>query len=202
MSLESFNYKGKEIQFWEITGEVMSSSKHSETQVWSSGGGGSVGPQGGYVAAATVHSKAITNHEFWLLTADGKEKVIQLKDVDIPIREGQKITLIAAQEKDSETAYYSVLVNHNAEKYYIIQSAEKLNELFKIFTGFMSFKGFFIVFLISLLISFTSDHPFELFFWLFFPGWFLGEMMRGSFHKNFFPALNLHLKKLAQQALI
>ena len=93
MELESFKHNNKEIVFWEITGEVMSSNKHSETQVWSSGGGGYVGPQGGQVAAPTVQSRAITNHEFWLKTTDGKEKSIQLSDVDIPLREGQKITL-------------------------------------------------------------------------------------------------------------
>ena len=126
MELESFKHNNKEIVFWEITGEVMSSNKHSETQVWSSGGGGYVGPQGGQVAAPTVQSRAITNHEFWLKTTDGKEKSIQLSDVDIPLREGQKITLICASEKGVDSGKYAVLINHNAEKHWYIRSCDSL----------------------------------------------------------------------------
>ena len=133
MELESFKQNYKEIVFWEITGEVMSSSKYSETKVWSSGGGGYVGPQGGQVAAPTVQSRAITNHEFWLKTTDGSEKSIQLSDVDIPLREGQKITLICAAEKGMDSGRYAVLINHNAEKYWYIKSCLDLTKDLKFF---------------------------------------------------------------------
>ena len=44
--MKNFSINGREIEFWERTGEVLASDKHSETHVWSSGGGGAVGPHG------------------------------------------------------------------------------------------------------------------------------------------------------------
>ena len=205
MSLESFKYNGKEIRFWDVTGEVLSSSKFSETQVWSSGGGGSVGPNGGQIAAPTIHSKAITNHEFWILTADGKEKPIQLNDVNIPLKEGQKITLIAAKDvEDAENGFISVLINHNADRHWSVQNAKSLNESFKLeklnIFGLMG-----IAFLISITISlvifdgmFKWGHPFEISAYLMFPVWFFLLYLAEKRQKKVIVLLDVHIEKLAR----
>jgi len=130
--MEDFTHRGKSVEFWQVTGEVLGSNKYSETRVSvsSSGGGGHVGRHGGHVSAPTVHStsSAVTNHEFWIRTEDGLEKDIKLRGLDIPLRAGQKITLISLGRKGVGNGWYSILVNHNAGKHWFINSAEELNK--------------------------------------------------------------------------
>ena len=92
--MENFTwFDGKEFKFWTRTGEVISSNKRSETHIMSSGGGGHVDPQyGGHVAAAQVSSKVVTVHEFWFREENGKEIAVNMRDVNIPLAVGQKIT--------------------------------------------------------------------------------------------------------------
>ncbi|MBO0399812.1 hypothetical protein ACK36F_07690 [Aeromonas veronii] len=134
--MEDFTHCGKEVEFWQVTGEVLGSNKYSETHVSvsSSGGGGYVGPNGGHVSAPSVHSTSstITNHEFWIKTEDGLEKDIKLRGVDVPLRPGQKITLISAKRKGADNGWYSILVNHSAGKHWFINSAEELNKKLKL----------------------------------------------------------------------
>ncbi len=73
--MESFIHNGKVIKFWPVSGIVLSTEKHSETHVKisSSGGGGTVGPSGGYVSPPQIssESKSVTHHEIWIKTDDG-----------------------------------------------------------------------------------------------------------------------------------
>lgn len=129
--MEDLTYKGKEFEFWGLTGEVLSSSKNSETQVYSTGGG-QVG-SGGYVSPPQVYSTSITNHEFWIKKEDGTEEPIRLRGVDIPLRAGQKITIISARKKGSGTGYISILVNHTAGKHWYVHDAKELRKYLKVF---------------------------------------------------------------------
>lgn len=148
--MESFKYKDKEIKFWRVTGEVIGQNKYSETHVSSSGGGGVVTNRGGYVSAPQVHSRAITNHEFWIKKEDGSEMSVQLSDVDIPLREGHKITLIGSRLSDQKKGPWAVLVNHSEGKHRYIARGEDLNQRFKFVrvTGLSALIAFFLFFLI------------------------------------------------------
>ena len=134
--MEDFTHRGKDVEFWQVTGEVLGTDKYSETHVSvsSSGGGGYVGAYGGHVSAPTVHSTSstVTNHEFWIKTEDGLEKDIKLRGVDIPLRPGQKITLISAGRKGAGNGWHSILVNHSAGKHWFINNAEALNKKLKL----------------------------------------------------------------------
>ena len=130
--MEDFQYKNKEVKFWRVTGEVLGQNKYSKTHVSSSGGGGYVGKGGGHVSAPKVHSTTVTHHEFWIKEEDGSEKSVKLSGHDIPLREGQKITLISAGIKGKDSGFYSVLVNHNAKKHWFINSAGDLNKKLKL----------------------------------------------------------------------
>lgn len=116
--MEKFTHSKKAIEFYSITGVVLSSSKHSETNVWSSGGGGFVGKDGGYINSPQVHSNSVTCHEFWLMTDEKKEEFIQIKDAEIPLREGQKISIYFAKKEGESEWHHMLLVNHNAGKYW------------------------------------------------------------------------------------
>jgi hypothetical protein len=127
--MENFKYKDKIVEFSYVTGEVLGSEKFSETHVSSSGGryiGGGMGAPGGTYVPPTVSSTVSTNHEFWIKTKDGQEKAIKLRDVDIPLRVGQRITIISAGLGNN--AYYTMLVNHNAGDYSWITGPNRLNE--------------------------------------------------------------------------
>jgi hypothetical protein len=130
--MENFQHENLEVEFRSTTGEILSQNKFSETHVSSSGGGGYVGKHGGHVGAPNVQSESITNHEFWIKTEDGNEKSIQLSGHDIPLREGQKITLISAGVSGKDSRYFSVLINHNANNHWFINKAADLNKHLKI----------------------------------------------------------------------
>ena len=122
--MENFTwFDGKEFKFWTRTGEVISSNKRSETHIMSSGGGGHVDPQyGGHVAAAQVSSKVVTVHEFWFREENGKEIAVNMRDVNIPLAVGQKITLLFGSliNEKSGYGYSAMLYNHSAKKYWPI----------------------------------------------------------------------------------
>jgi len=137
---DSFNFihGRKEVEFWQKTGEVIGTNKFSETHVTSTGGGGTVGgyvgPYGGHVggtiSAPAVSSHAITKHEFWIRTDEGKELPIKLSGVDIPLLAGQRITMIGASDKaiKKDWMWYTHLINHNAGTQSIINSVSELNK--------------------------------------------------------------------------
>lgn len=97
--------------FDSITGEVLSQNKFSETHVSGGGGGGSHG----HTRSVSISSQAITKHEFWIKTDDGREEAIQLSGADVAIREGQRISLITIWNPSKDTGYYAMLVNHTAQ---------------------------------------------------------------------------------------
>lgn len=128
MTSNNFKVNNDEIIFLSFTGVVLSQNKYSETRVWSSGGGGHVGPHGGHVAPAQTHSSATTKQEFWLKLDDGKEKSINLSGYDIPIRGSQKISVLMAQTKTSTSAYYVTLLNYASGTTHTILGAESILE--------------------------------------------------------------------------
>lgn len=129
--MNNFKHGKREIEFWTTSGEVMSSEKRSETHVSSSGGGGHVGREGGYVAPPTIQSEAITKHEFWMKTDEGKEMPVQLEGLDIPLLPGQKVTMLSAKKKGNDSGYYAALINHSAGQYWPVSKAETLLSNFK-----------------------------------------------------------------------
>ena len=205
--MESYNHGKKTVEFATITGEVLGSDKHSETHVSSSGGGGYVGREGGYVRASQVHSSTVTNHEFWLRTEDGKEEDVKLKGYDIPLRAGQKITLITATTPEAKNYYYSVLFNHNAGKHWIIANGSKLTQRLNLESASgrsLLYAGIAAVGMKYISGPYASDliqvSNFES--WLYAIGTFVGVMVLRAVRKiirlnNVGKNLDSHIKKLA-----
>ncbi len=114
--MDQFEYRGKKLVVWSESGVVLSASKHSVTNVGSYGGGGWVGPQGGTVAAPTIVSTTTTKQEIWIRLDDGQEKAIKLSGLDVSVREGQRVTFIAAKPERAEIGFWVTLVNHAANE--------------------------------------------------------------------------------------
>lgn len=79
--------------------EVLDQQKWDKTKVTVSGGGGYVGPNGGYVNAPQVHTRQIAQHEIWLRDSDGKEVPLHLANHNFPVRSGHKILMYGAWVK-------------------------------------------------------------------------------------------------------
>ena len=126
--MEDFSYRRKYVEFWQVTGEVLKSDKYNETHISGRGGGGYIGQYGGRIKPITIDSSTVINHEFWIKTEYGVEQDINLSNIDIPLRPGQKITLISAARKGAGFGFYSILVNHSAGKHWFINSAKDLNK--------------------------------------------------------------------------
>lgn len=125
--MNDFIHGKKRLRFWPVTGEVIGSSKHSQTQVYGAGGGGYLHQGSGYLSGGHISSSSVTCHEFWLRLDDGTEMPVSLRGVDIPLRPGQRITLICAGLADSQEGGYCILVNHSANRYWFINDASDLN---------------------------------------------------------------------------
>lgn len=124
---ESFSYKGKILRFRKATGLVIGINDRSEIHVRSSGGGGHVGPQGGYVPAPRIHSVKTDRLEIWIKTDSGSEECFDLPTTDIPLREGQRITFIFYVGQEDKN-HVSILVNHDANRHWFLLTADALAE--------------------------------------------------------------------------
>ena len=110
------NVKWK-LKFWTITGEVISSAKRSDTYV-----SGSTSGYNGQVYG-NVSSNVVVAHEFWLRKPDGTEEEIQITGYDIPLREGQKVTMLLAHPEGETNSKYVALINHSAGKYWMLDKS-------------------------------------------------------------------------------
>jgi len=124
------------IAFYAVSGKVLETKKYTETHVSSSGGGGYASTSGGYstvhISAPKIESKVLTNLEFWIQTSDGEEEAIKLPGVDIPMREGQIITLISAHKPENKEGTWTLLVNHTAKNYWTLSNGKFLTDHFGI----------------------------------------------------------------------
>jgi hypothetical protein len=121
----------KRIYFHVLSGTVLSSEKRAESHIH--GGGGTIvgashrGTGATYGVTAPVTGVVLTAHEFWL-RAEDREVPFQLRGIDIPLREGQSISMLGASHNPEVPEQWIALVNHSAETKYILPSASILND--------------------------------------------------------------------------
>ena len=119
--MKRFTRRRRHVDLETFYGVVAGSNKFSETHVWGSGGGGS----GGNTSSVRISSTAVTNQEFFIRNPGGEERVVKLKGLDIPVRDGQHVTMLTAGVQ--KKGYYNVrLVNHNVDRYWDITNEKFL----------------------------------------------------------------------------
>ncbi|NWB29179.1 hypothetical protein [Pseudomonas gingeri] len=128
--MTGFTHGKKTLSFGYTVGEVLDSEKFSQTQVSSSGGGGHIGEHGGNVRPVRIQSTSIINHEFWIREDSGQEKDIKLVGYDIPLRAGQRVSMVMVADLDASKLVYSALVNHSAGKSWILKDADAMDKFF------------------------------------------------------------------------
>ena len=77
-------------------GQVLHADRQFETHVGSSGGGGSVGPHGGFVAAPQVASHSTDHQTVFVRSNDGVEQSFNLQNWNLPVRPGSRLALVWA----------------------------------------------------------------------------------------------------------
>lgn len=93
MSTKSFKLSnGETLDVKTFTGEILESNKTKHTSVHQERA--SVGAN--YVVPGQVYSEVHTEHEVWLRDAEGKEKAIDFRDLNVPIRVGHQVTVFYA----------------------------------------------------------------------------------------------------------
>lgn len=128
--MKYFEYEGKRINIEITTGTVMGAHKHAETHISgsasaSAGASGYGAPgygHGGSSASVSISSEVITKQDFFLKCGVDKPEVpVQLTDLDIPLRDGQKVSMLSAGPPD-KGGYYVRLINHTTKLSYAICS--------------------------------------------------------------------------------
>lgn len=94
-----------------FTGTVAQSSKNMETKVHGSGGGGFTYKGTGGNSNVRITSTTVVHDELFLIADDGSERAFQLQDINIACREGNRVTVVTAQN-NSKSQYVGV-INHS-----------------------------------------------------------------------------------------
>lgn len=113
--LKSLTRNDRELLFWEYTGTVLSTEKRSNVQTSRYD-----------LDQRSVHHTSTLEHEFWIKTTAGYEFPVRLKNHNIPLREGQSVTLIFAGQNGSQHPYLCSLVNHAAWHHWFLYSVKTL----------------------------------------------------------------------------
>ena len=153
---QDFHCGKKAIEFSDVTGTVLTTKTTAIPHIWSSGGGG-VLREGNYIAPPTIHSSVITAHEFWIQQDNGVQVPIRLSGANIPLAEGQRVSVICAKlvpqyqtdivmnvdgvhvkgawplcKVPEDKERYAILVNYNAWRHWFIKDAKTLVKEFKL----------------------------------------------------------------------
>jgi hypothetical protein len=196
--METFTYRGKTLDFRSITGTVLDTSTRSETHISGGGGGGYIGPKGGHIDDISIRSHNTTLQEFWIKTEDGMEKSVNISGTSIPLRAGQRITLIAAEQKGRNEGWYASVINHNANQFSFICDGASLNNLMKleVFPKYFLFIGFALWLALAIALR---DGGLAAFFAVMTMGIF--AINKNVRIKRLISSLNAHIEKVSQPFL-
>jgi hypothetical protein len=112
-----------------ISGIVVDSQKHTQTHVYSEGGGGRVGATGGTIKAPQVKSYNTTKHDIFLKLNTDQEVHVSFELDNIAVRNGHRITLLAVFHFDKDTGCYARLYNHTTEILYNVFTVDQWRSL-------------------------------------------------------------------------
>jgi len=103
---------GKRVKFLSIMGTVTSIQTKQNTKVTSSGGGGFVGPHGGYVSAPQIKSETVTTLEVWIKDEETElEDSFTFIDGTVTVRPGHRVLLCWGIPSGKERGPFLFLVN-------------------------------------------------------------------------------------------
>lgn len=193
--LERLRIGNRVFRFHCATGTILAEKTWSETHVTSTGGGGYVGRQGGYVAAPTVRSRVVSRREVWVRLDDGRERAFDLSSSALPLRESHRMVICWSTRDGAEAGPFLLLINQSTGEHDVLHSgcanliASKANQWMTAGTA--------VVLVIGILpLAFATERPL---WWiaaivaLAFLGW------RAKRFKSDLNALHGHLNRILKQ---
>lgn len=144
---EPFNHFNTTLDFMAVTGEVLESVKRSDVTVaaGSSAGGSSYGSSSNLMSACLgnssayatassyLHANTKTIHEFWIKNGDIEEAIV-LGDSQIPMRQGQRVTLVYVARTTDKSSALCLIYNHSSKKGHQVLSPDEINNYLRIYT--------------------------------------------------------------------
>ena len=103
--------KGKLGWTCQVTGEVKHTDRAFETIVRSSGGGGSVGPNGGYVSAPRLDSTSVAHQNLFVRDDSGAEHSFAWSGWTLPVRSGNRVSVMWGGPKGANEGKYLAAAN-------------------------------------------------------------------------------------------
>ncbi|VTU42650.1 MULTISPECIES: hypothetical protein [unclassified Variovorax] len=97
---------GKAAWTCQVTGEVLHSERAFETLVSSRGGGGSVGPSGGYVAPPRITSESVEHQDLFVRDDAGVEHSFSWNSWSLPVRPGNRVSVMWGGPEGSSSGTY------------------------------------------------------------------------------------------------
>ena len=129
MELKGIRFGFTKLKFTEVTGTVLDSSKWSETHVSGGGGGGYISEGTGRMQGIDISSSTSTQHDIWIKEdSTGRERPLQLSGVDVPLRQGQRITVVFVASAKGSTA--AILANHSAGSFWKLCGGKSIHREF------------------------------------------------------------------------
>lgn len=109
---------GQAIGVWTVSGVVADDQHSSSTRVFSSGGGGYVGPNGGHVTAPQIHSEISTHQSVWITDDNQEDHELSLRNMEIPLRIQQRVTARFVMRAGATEWRLETFTNQSADLFY------------------------------------------------------------------------------------
>jgi hypothetical protein len=106
-------------------GTVEGVMARSNTEVWSEGGGGYVGPHGGYVSAPTVRSRTSHFKEVRFVTDSGQRKTFSVEG-HVTVMPGDRVSFVYASLHAKQKGPMVGFINHTENHWWSFDSNEVL----------------------------------------------------------------------------
>ena len=186
--MENFTADQGTVTFHEVRGTVLSGATGTRTNVSLSGGGGHVGPNGGYVAAPQLHTSSTDVQSLWIRTDEGRDDHFSLVGTTAAVTEGQRVVMVLGKASTSPEYWPVVLVNNNSKRYHPLAGIQSLaaglvapaNQLRPWFVGLLSF--LIGAFFLAAFDGYSTLHQMGLYPMIFGPGlcflWLLAVRLR------------------------
>jgi len=185
--MKSFTHNGRQVEFSAVNGTVHGHHKRGDTIVEGSGGGG----YDGHTRPVSVSSRVVVKQDFFVEEDSGRQTPVQLSGQDIPLTDGQRVTMISGGTDKGKR--WTHLVNHSAQLYWNLNDAKGLVITWGVvrnpFLSFLIGVAIWIAsgYVISGLLGFVAAVAYWVYAWL--------EVRRAA------KALEPHLKDLGGEAL-
>lgn len=185
--MKSFEHNGKRVEFSAVNGIVQGHHKRGDTIMEGSGGGG----YNGNTRSVSISSRVVVKQDFFVKEDSERETPVQLSGKDIPLADGQHVTMISGGTDKAKR--WTHLVNHSAQLYWTLDDAKGLVIAWGVvrnpFLSFLIGVAIWIAigYVISGLLGFVGAVAFWIYAWV--------EVRRAA------KALEPHLKVLGGEAL-